>query len=202
MLSRVTLALTLLGRPTLCVNGERVDVPKRKALAVVSYLAVEGVSPRARLADALWPSVRPDAARLNLRRELNRLRHTPLGAEVVTEGDALGLREPFECDVRAFAERVEAKDVAGALALYHGPLLDGLDLCDADGFDDWLARRRAALAERHRAILATKAAALEEAGDPRGALQVYLDLIRLDETQESWHRAAMRLHHLLGEREA
>src|SRR5215472_4579077 len=118
MLSHVALELALLGRPVVAVDGGRVDVPTRKALALVGYLAVEGVSPRARLADALWPSVRPDAARLNLRRELNRLRHTPLAPELVSEGDALGLREPFTCDVKEFTDRVEAKDLAGALALY------------------------------------------------------------------------------------
>jgi DNA-binding SARP family transcriptional activator len=202
MLPTVPMELALLGRPVVTVGGERVDVPTRKALALVSYLAVEGAAPRARLADALWPSVGPDSARGNLRRELNRLRHTPVGPELVNEGDAITLREPFTCDVRQFGGLVEAKDFAGALALYRGPLLDGFELCDADGFDDWLARRRAALAERHRSVLVLKATSLEEAGDPRGALQAYLDLIRLDETQESYHRAAMRLHHLLGEREA
>jgi DNA-binding SARP family transcriptional activator len=194
--------LALLGRPVVTVGGERVDVPTRKALALVSYLAVEGAAPRARLADALWPSAGADSARGNLRRELNRLRHTAVGPELVNEGDAITLREPFTCDVRQFGGLVEAKDFARALALYRGPLLDGFELCDADGFDDWLARRRAALAERHRSVLVLKATALEQAGDPRGALQAYLDLIRLDETQESYHRAAMRLHHLLGEREA
>ncbi len=196
------LELVLLGQPTVRVNGESVTIPTRKALALIAYLAIEGPAPRARLASSLWPSIEPEKARGNLRRELNRLRHTPLGTQIVSEGIRISLAEPFSSDVREFSKKTDARDFSSALELYRGPLLDGLELYDADGFDDWLARRRAALSERQRSMLALAARSLEESGDLRGALQCFLDLIRLDATQESFHKEAMRLHYLVGEREA
>jgi DNA-binding SARP family transcriptional activator len=196
------LELVLLGQPAISVSGEAVAMPTRKAMALIAYLAIEGPAPRARLADGLWPSIEPEKARGNLRRELNRLRHTPLGDEIVSEGTGISLSEPFSCDVREFSKKSEAQDFSGALELYRGPLLDGLELYDADGFDDWLARRRTALSERQRAMLALAAKSREQNGDLRGALLCFLDLIRLDATQESFHREAMRLHYLVGEREA
>lgn len=196
------LELVVLGAPTVIVDGANVTLPTKKALALVAYLALEGPTPRARLADVLWPSVEPDKARSNLRRELNRLRQTPLGAALLTEGNSIALVEPFRCDALEMIRCVDQGDTQAALSLCRGPLLDGLELYDADGFDAWLARRREALAERHRTALAAQAQVRESAGDLRGALQVNLDLIRLDPKQERFHRDAMRLHYLVGEREA
>jgi DNA-binding SARP family transcriptional activator len=196
------LVLELLGMPIVHVGDQRVTPPTRKGLALLAYLAIEGPAPRARLAQVLWPSIAPEAARGNLRRELNRLRHTPLGDEIFADGDAIVLRQPVRCDVKRFVELADAREVGAALALYRGPLLDGLELFDADGFDDWLARKRASYQDRYRAALAREAEAREAAGDARGALQMYLDLIRLDETKETYFRNAMRLHDAVGEREA
>ncbi|MFX6141606.1 BTAD domain-containing putative transcriptional regulator, partial [Acinetobacter baumannii] len=50
--------------------------------------------------------------------------------------------------------------------------------------------------------MAQYAEQLEAAGDLRGALTARLELLRQDELQELHHREAMRLHALLGEREA
>jgi DNA-binding SARP family transcriptional activator len=192
----------LLGQPSLGVAGDPVVAPTRKSLALVAYLAIEGPAPRARLADALWASIEPDKARGNLRRELNRLRHTPLGGVLETDAAKIALKQPFSCDVREFLRLVDARQPAAALQRYRGPLLDGLELFDADGFDDWLAHWRAALGERQRAMLALVAERRERSGDIRGALQAYLDLVRLDQTQERYHREAMRLHYAVGERQA
>src|SRR5262245_51055772 len=136
------LDLELLGHPMVRIDGEPVALPTRKALALVAHLALEGPTQRSRLANGLWPSSERDKARSNLRRELNRLRQTALRDELVSEGTTIALAEPFSCDVRHFAEKSDSQDFGGALALYRGPLLDGLELDDADEFDDWLMRRR------------------------------------------------------------
>lgn len=46
-------------------------------------------------------------------------------------------------DVWQFDHRLRHGDPAGAVALYRGPLLDGLELRNADAFEEWLSERRA-----------------------------------------------------------
>ena len=52
-------------------DGEAVDISSRKALALLTYLAVErGPRPREVLASLLWGGTGVDRARQNLRQEL------------------------------------------------------------------------------------------------------------------------------------
>lgn len=196
------LELQLFGPPVLRIGADPIAIPTRKALGLVAYLALEGSTPRSRLAGSLWPGAELDRARAHLRRELNRLRHTAVGEHLEVSADRVGLLAPFACDVHEFSRMMDAHEYKQALALHRGPLLDGFEVFGIDGFDAWLARWRASLSERMRSALALRARELEEAGELRAALDCHLELIRLDETQESYHREAMRLHHLVGERQA
>src|SRR5918994_1148293 len=65
------LSLYLLGPPQLCLNNERVTVNRRKALALLGYLAVSG-SPQTRdsLSALFWPEYEQSKAFTNLRHTL------------------------------------------------------------------------------------------------------------------------------------
>lgn len=56
--------------------------------ALLAWLALEGPTPRARLAQLLWPDTDADAARNSLRQRLFRLRKT-LGVELVVGSTTL-----------------------------------------------------------------------------------------------------------------
>ncbi|GIW25816.1 BTAD domain-containing putative transcriptional regulator [Meiothermus sp.] len=193
--------LRLLGAPVVEQAGKPLALPTRKLLGLLAYLALEGPSPRSKLAGLFWSEQDESAARGHLRRELNRLRHTPLGQALHTEGDLLGL-EPLETDVTAFKAAVKREDFPAALELYRGPLLEGLELAGAVGFEAWLEQEREELSQTRRSALQRQAEHLEATHDLRGALAARLTLLREDELQELHHREAMRLHALLGEREA
>lgn len=193
--------LRLLGVPELRFEGQVFVLPTRKLLALVAYLALQGPASRARLADLFWGDSPEESARGNLRRELNRLRHTPLGARLQAEGEWLGLREVW-CDAAEFQAQLGAGRLEEALALYRGSLLEGLELTGAAGFEEWLEAEREHLAQARREALTRRAEGLEAEGDLHGALATRLELLREDELQELHHREAMRLHALLGEREA
>jgi DNA-binding SARP family transcriptional activator len=65
------LALYLLGSPRIERDGERVDIRRRKAIALLAYLAVMGGShSRDALATLFWPEYDQSGARAGLRRVL------------------------------------------------------------------------------------------------------------------------------------
>ena len=83
------LALYLFGPPRVELDGEPVHIPRRKALALLAYLAVarprlagQGHS-RDTLASLLWPEYGQRRARANLRNALLTLNRS-LGAEWLT----------------------------------------------------------------------------------------------------------------------
>jgi len=151
-----TIRFRALGGADLRDAGERelrsvLAQPKR--LALLAYLALAtpaGCHRRDALLALFWPELDQERARRALRQAVHFLRRT-LGAHVVEgHGDAIGLTpESVWCDVQAFREALSHGDVATALALYRGDLLDGFFIADASSeFDEWLARERAALHRR------------------------------------------------------
>ncbi len=69
------LHLALLGPPEITVDGKALEVDTRKAIALISYLAVSGAqATREQLADLLWPDLERERGRATLRRTLSTLR--------------------------------------------------------------------------------------------------------------------------------
>lgn len=118
-----------------------------------------------------------DTSRKNLRQELHRLAGTPLGPDLALTPEEVGLQGDVETDVDRFRRLARQGALEAALDLYGGPLLAGLDLRGAAGFDEWLLARREALAAERLTLLERLQGACEAAGDPRGALAACLTLM-------------------------
>ena len=153
-------------------NGREVSAVLRqpKRLALLAYLAVS--SPRRfhrrdSLLALFWPELDREHARAALRRAIYFLRGE-LGAEVIAgRGDEeLSVPEAeLWCDAAALEAALASGDPAGALALYHGPLLDGLYVAGAAAeFQDWLDRERLRLAARAALAARTLADTAEREG--------------------------------------
>ncbi len=124
--------------------------PKR--LALLSYLALspEPLVPRDRLLALLWPESDERRAREALRQALRFLRRS-LGSDLlVTQGrNWVGVsRAHVDCDIWRFYALLEAGDLSGALSLYNGELLEGLEVRAAPGFEQWLSVSRQEVARR------------------------------------------------------
>jgi DNA-binding SARP family transcriptional activator len=190
------LRLTLLGAPRLHTpQGERrLD---RRPAAVLAYLALQGPTPKYRLAGLLWPASGEGGARANMRQLLHRLRKG--GADLVVGDQVIALREDVACDL----QQLSALDLGAALALADAPpLLAGHEHDDAPDFADWLHATREQLQALQLQALDHEAARLEAAGDPAQALALVQRRLHHDPLAEAAHRRAMRLHHLLGDRAA
>jgi DNA-binding SARP family transcriptional activator len=84
--------LYVLGSPRLELDGVQVSFGRRKALAMLAYLAVTG-EPQARegLLALFWPDYDSSSGRTNLRRDLSYLRRT-LGQEhIIADRQQVGL---------------------------------------------------------------------------------------------------------------
>lgn len=196
--------VVLLGLAGVLVHGLRVRIGTRKALALVASLALDGESPRERLAHLLWPDVDARAARRNLRREVFRLRGLGLAIAESAAG-ALGLPGATNVDVLRFREAAAQGNDDAALAQSQAMLLDGLDGVAGEAFDERLALWRNQLADERSHIRTRRADALEQSSQPadqQAALSLHRQTLVEDRCNEVAALAAMRLHAALDGRAA
>lgn len=183
------------------LDGKPVALPTKKLLGLVAYLALEDATTRTRLASLFWSENDEESARRNLRRELHRLRETLL-RDCLHIGEITLHLHTHQTDVAQFRGLLEQGKVEAALEVYRGSLLEELELPGATGFCEWLEHRREELRRLWQQALLYRAENLETRGDWRAALEIHLQLLAQDNLQERHQREVMRLHYLLGEREA
>lgn len=196
----VGLELRLFGRPEVRLDGTVLNVAVQKLLALLGYLAVEGASSRSQLAGLLWTELDESSARRNLRQRLYRIAPAALEEFVIADARSVWLTVQTSSDVTAFESALASEDFEAAVALYAGPLLEGLQLTEASGFHEWLDAKRDALERANCQAVAGWAGQLEGRGHLREALHQHLRLIALNPLLEAHQRQVMRLRAVLGER--
>jgi DNA-binding SARP family transcriptional activator len=164
-------------------DGRLVELAPRDAL-LLAWLAIEGATPRTRLAQLLWPDSAAEAARNALRQRLFQLKKL-CGAGLVQGQATLALADGVLHDLE------DSDDVLAGIA----PEL-GAELAE------WLARQRGRRRERLRQSLAELADMAEGSRDWTDALMHARELLALDPLSEEAHRRVMRLHYLAGDRAA
>lgn len=176
--------LQLSGAPSVRLGAGDQTLATPDAL-LLAWLALEGPTPRERLAALLWPGSTADAARNALRQRLFRLRKQ-LGQDLITGQAVLALAAGTTHDLQ---------DASASL-------LGGLHCPEAPELDAWLERRRAAGKGQLRQQLEAQIDALEARGDTAAALPLVQALVDAEPLSEDAHRRLMRLHYLRGDRAA
>jgi DNA-binding SARP family transcriptional activator len=195
------LELQLLGQATVITHGRGITLRTRKGLGLIAYLALEGSTSRGALAETFWGTMNDEDARMNLRRELGRIKQTGF-AHVATQGSNLGLPINFECDVSSFQQAIRNERWLEALNLYRGAFLEGVQSEGQSLFDDWLMQTRAQLQDQYLEVLQGRATELEHEHKLSEALALCLKSLALDDLSEHRYRSVIRLQGLLGQREA
>jgi DNA-binding SARP family transcriptional activator/tetratricopeptide (TPR) repeat protein len=160
-------------------GGRDIDLEPKDAM-LLAYLAVEGPTPRGRLATLLWPDADEERARGNLRQRLLRLRRTT-GAELVVGNPLMQLAGDVE------------HDLAGTYELLHG--LEPQE----DGFAEWLNSQRERRRREYADRLAAATAQAEADRDLDAALGHASALADLEPLSEHAHRRLMTIHYLRGD---
>lgn len=175
----VRLQLGAAGR-AIVAGARAVDLEPKDAL-LLAYMAVEGPTPRGRLAALLWPDVDEERARGNLRQRLLRLRRA-VGIELVVGQPVARLADRVTHDLHDCAE-----------------LLSGLDLSQAGALAEWLEANREKRLRARADWLDAACTQAEAQGDLATALEHAHALVTLDPLSEHAHRRVIKLHYLRGD---
>lgn len=187
------LQIRVLGPFELCrADGGMVDLPSRKARALLAYLVLtDGVpQPRDRLAALLWERSAEEQARLSLRQTLALLRRQlddggfqPLIADRASVAlDSTAVTSDV-AQFRFLAEQDDPVHWEQAAALYRGELLAGL-LLPGEAFNDWLRFEQRQLHEQFLSVLERLLAHYRTRGHHEEAIRTATRLLAEDPLRE------------------
>lgn len=177
--------------------------PKRFAL--LAYLAAApGARFRRRdqLLGVFWPDADEARARGSLNRSLSFLRGWLGNDVIVSRGkDEVGIAaDHLWSDVAAFEAAISASDLAAAVDLCRGDLLEGFHVGGTAEFSHWIDRERARLRMRACTAAWALAARAEEAGNMEDALVRARRALELDLLDEPALRRLLALLDRTGDR--
>ena len=215
------IALYLFGTPRIERDGAPVTIERRKALALLIYLAVTR-QPQTRdaLAALLWPDADQARARANLRNALWSLEHALEQPLFDAARETIGLRPQLELwtDVSAFQQHLAAcathghapddvcprclDELAPAMTLCQGEFMTGFTLRDSVAFDDWQFQQAESLRRDMLAALERLVRGHSAENNLTEALEYARRRAALDPLDEHVHRQVMQLYAQSGERAA
>jgi DNA-binding SARP family transcriptional activator len=156
---------------------------QRRAGAVLAVLAVCGDlgCTLDRLSALLWPEEDAPRSRHRLRDTLRTIRRA-LGPEALLSVGEIVRMDPaaVSSDVQEFTEALAAGRLAEAVSAYRGPLLDGVRLEEAPGFERWVDEERARLSRECQEALKRLAKRAELEGRWDGAADWWARALALD----------------------
>ncbi|PWU17830.1 MAG: hypothetical protein C5B48_15485 [Candidatus Rokuibacteriota bacterium] len=191
-------------------DGRAIHVRRRKARALLAYLAMRPGEPQARekLIALLWGEAASARGRHSLRQTLTSLREDLAqwrDSQPFLAGDAFCLDPGLVAiDVATFerlSESAEAGSLEQAAAAYCGDFLEGMSV-DGEAFEEWLMSERDRLRTKAVHVLDRLLAMRMAAAAPMPIIQTAIQLLRIDPVREDVHRLLMRLYAREGRRPA
>lgn len=149
--------------------------------ALLTWLVLQGPTPRPRLATLLWPQAEVEAARNALRQRLFQLRRQ-VGPDLLEGSTVLRLQEGVTHDLTDAATVLEGFAPVGP------------------EFDAWLEQERAVARHKHQRVVLQRCDTAESAGSYTEALEHAQHLLQIEPLSEEAHRRIIRLHYLSGDR--
>lgn len=212
------LKLSLLGPPRVEVNGLPVDIQRRKALALLVYLAVSA-QPHSRdaLATLFWPDLDQQRGRAYLRRDLAALNSNLAGNWLIADRETVELNREADpwLDVAQFQDLLNASQkhcptpelicpkclslLNEAASLYTGDFLAGFTLRDSPEFDDWQFFQTEGLRQELATTLERLIQGLSAQSQAEAAIPHARRWVALDPLYEPAQRQLIQLYDLAGQ---
>jgi DNA-binding SARP family transcriptional activator/predicted ATPase len=206
------LELWLLGRAQATFQGSPIQIASRKALALLTYLAVEGgTHHRDAVACLLWPEQGQSQALASLRQALYTLRRSipkdPIDGDRRTlriHGDELWI-DVWEFDswleaaARALPDEASQRDLVRlehAAALHRGDFMQGFTLRDCPAFDAWQALQAEEQRRKLKSVLRALVDGYVDERELERAIDHGRNLLVLDPYDQAEHRRLMLLRSL------
>ncbi|HJR81086.1 MAG TPA: BTAD domain-containing putative transcriptional regulator [Anaerolineales bacterium] len=207
------LILEFLGLPQIYLDDKPIATDRRKAVALLAYLAVNDIG-RARqnysreaLSALLWPDYEQAKAFSNLRRTIWEV-HQALGEGwLIAERDSLHLNPDVKVDLdvthfQSLLSQSRQQSDSGqripllseAVKLYRNHFLTGFSLKDAYSFNEWAYAESEELRRQLAEALTTLSEDYCSLGQPEKAIPYARRLISLDPSDEAAHRQLMEVY--------
>lgn len=214
------LAIRVLGDVDIRVDGRPIEVDTRKALALLTYLAVSGTSAsRDTLTALLWSDLDSNRGRGALRRTLSVLRKALGNRWLAVDSDRVRLETDAVYldseDARRLEETVEAhheqssevcldclRCLERAASLYRGEFMAGFYVRDAPEFESWQLHEADRVRRRHSSVLARLADAVAARGDFARSVDIARQRVAVTPLDEAAHRQLMTALVWAGDRAA
>ena len=212
------LKLYLFGEPKIEQNDTLLNIDRRKAFALLAYLAIsEQRQSRDVLTALLWPDLEQERSHAALRTTIHALSALIEGAWLDRERATLALNhEAIWVDVTTFQTLISrsrthkhdgnalcaecAADLNAAVALYREDFMLGFSIAESDEYDEWQTIQREWLRRELSYALRKLAVYYGELGDFDTALARANRWLTLDPLHEPAHRMLMRLYAASGQR--
>ena len=215
------LVLQFLGLPQLHLDDQPVATDRRKAIALLAYLAVNDLDhghqkySRESLSALLWPEYNQSKAFSNLRRTLWEVNQALGEGWLIAERESICLNPDAETelDVARFegllaqsreqpgpAQRIPL--LVEASKLYVNHFLTGFSLRDAHGFNEWAYAKAEDLRGKLAVSLQTLADDYCAIGEAGNAIPFGRRLVALDPLNEASHRKLMEIYVQAGQHSA
>jgi DNA-binding SARP family transcriptional activator len=213
-----SLKICLLGSPQIEQASRVVDLPRRKAQALLFYLAMTGErQQRATLATLLWPESDQQRAYGSLRRHLSELNLALGGTWIAADADTIGLARAGDLwvDVSEFQALLAAcrnhdhaatavcpaclEPLTAAVALYRADFLSGFTLPAAPAFDEWQFFQSEGLRQSYATALERLVQIHLTQAEAEAAIPYARQWLSLDPLHEPAHRQLMHLYAATGQ---
>ncbi|MCP5098146.1 MAG: tetratricopeptide repeat protein [Chloroflexi bacterium] len=220
------LSISLFGSPQIEHDGNSLKISRRKAVALLAYLAISQQShSRDALATMFWPEADQRRARAALRSALWALNKTALEEWLIVEPEMVTLRferdsseRTLNIDVIRFRELFSAsqnhqhaadvicadcvEQLTEAVSLYNNEFMAGFTLPDAPEFDEWQFFQANSLRQNLVMVLENLIVYHREQDNFSDAIPYARRYVALDLLHEAAHQSLMQLYAQAGQQSA